>query len=73
MASESAIPITKDMTFGEVMKKYPETAGVFFNYQLRCIGCPISAMETIEHGARAHNIKLVKLLADLNKASAIRR
>lgn len=61
--------ITKDMTFSEIMEKYPQTVSIFFKYQLHCIGCPISAKETVEEGARSHNIKVEKLLAELNKAA----
>lgn len=61
--------ITKNMTFGEVLEKHPETVRIFFKYQLHCIGCPISAKENIEEGAKSHGIKLDKLLAELNKAA----
>ncbi len=61
--------ITKDMTFHEVLEKHPQTVSIFFKYQLHCIGCPISASESIEQGARSHGIKVEKLLAELNKAA----
>lgn len=72
MAQDDGNLVTKSMTFSEIMQKYPETASVFLRYQLRCIGCPISAKETVEQGARMHRINLNKLLEDLNKA-AIKR
>lgn len=59
--------ITKDMTFAEVIKKYPETIDVFLKHGLHCIGCPIGAMETIEQGAKAHRIDVEKLLEELNE------
>lgn len=59
--------ITKDMTFKEVLEKYPETVKVFLEYELHCIGCPMSALEKIEQGARAHRIDVNKLIEDLNK------
>lgn len=61
--------ITKDMTLGEVLEKYPETAGVMFKHGLHCIGCHISAYETIEQGAQAHGIDVDKFLDDLNKVA----
>ena len=60
--------IKKDMSFGEVISRYPETADVFARHGLHCIGCIMSSFETIEQGARAHGIDVDKLIDDLNKA-----
>ena len=59
--------ITKEMTIGEVMKKYPKTAFVFIDYGLHCVGCPMAEPETIEEAAKLHRIDLKKFLKDLNK------
>jgi hybrid cluster-associated redox disulfide protein len=59
--------ITKDMTFGEVLKKYPETVKTFFQYGMHCFGCHIAASETIEQGALAHGVSVDQLIEDLNK------
>ena len=61
--------ITKDMTLGEVLQKHPESAEVMSRHGLHCIGCHISAFETIEQGAAAHGIDLKKFLDDLNAAA----
>lgn len=71
-ASKMAEPkqlITKDMTLGEVMQRYPESGEVMFKHGMHCIGCHISAYETIEQGAAAHGIELKKFLEDLNNAA----
>jgi len=63
--------IDKKMTLGEVIQKYPETAKVMFNYGLHCIGCHVSAFETIEQGALSHGMgkeKLDEMLKEMNKA-----
>lgn len=60
--------ITKDMTFAEALQKYPDSAKIFFENGMTCIGCPFAAMETIEQGAKAHGINSDKLIAALNKA-----
>lgn len=60
--------ITKNMTFHEVLTKYPKTAKVFLKYNMHCIGCVLASGETIEQGAKAHRINLKKLLEDLNKS-----
>jgi len=59
--------ITKDMMFSNIIKKYPETVEVFFEYDLGCVGCPMAVAETIEQGARAHGINVKKLVDELNK------
>jgi len=59
--------ITKEMTIGEVIKKYPKTVFVFIDYGLHCVGCPMAQPETIEEAAKLHRIDLKKFLKDLNK------
>lgn len=59
--------ITKDMTFGEVLKDYPQIAPIFLKYGMHCIGCHIAASETIEQGALAHGVDPNVLVDDLNK------
>lgn len=58
--------ITKDMSFGEVLQKYPETAQVFMAHGMHCLGCMAAQFETIEQGAAAHGIDIEKLVTDLN-------
>lgn len=59
--------ITKDTTIEEVVKKYPETMMVFMKHGLHCVGCHVSAFESIEQGAIAHGIDTDALVTDLNK------
>jgi len=61
------IKITKDMTFGEVLKKHPETVKTFFEYGMHCFGCHLAVSETIEQGALAHGVSVDQLIEDLNK------
>ncbi len=48
--------ITKDMTIGEVVAKYPETAEIMLGYGLHCIGCHVNPYESIEAGAYGHGM-----------------
>ena len=59
--------VTADMTFGEVMSKYPKTQEVFMKHGMACFGCAFAMQETVEQGAMAHGIEVKKLLEDLNK------
>jgi hybrid cluster-associated redox disulfide protein len=60
--------ITKDMTFAQVLQKHPETAQVFLEKGMHCIGCMAAHFESIEQGATAHGIDVKSLIEDLNKA-----
>lgn len=63
-----AAKITRHMLIGDVVEAYPQTMNVFMRFGLHCIGCAVSAWETIEQGAMAHGIadvdELVKALND---------
>ncbi len=63
--------ITKDMTLGEVVAKFPETVQVMLSYGLHCVGCHVAAFETIEQGALAHGMdekQIDKMLKKMNKS-----
>ena len=60
--------ITKDMTFQEVLMRHPETAQVFLEKGMHCIGCMAATFESIEQGANAHGMDVDELINDLNKA-----
>ncbi|HOJ29146.1 MAG TPA: DUF1858 domain-containing protein [Spirochaetota bacterium] len=63
--------ITKDMTFGELVQKYPTAAQVLASYGLHCIGCHIGIYETIEQGSKAHGLtdtQIKEMLEKLNQA-----
>jgi len=59
--------ITGKMLISDVVAKHPNTAEVFINHGMGCLGCAMAHMETIEQGANAHGMDLKKLLNDLNK------
>ena len=60
--------ITKDMTFGEVLGKYPQTVQTFFKWGMHCFGCHIAETETVEQGAMAHGVPVDELIEDLNSS-----
>ena len=62
--------ITKEMTLGEAVSKYPQTMEVLFRYGLHCIGCHVSAYESIEQGAIVHGLskdQIDKMVEEMNK------
>jgi hybrid cluster-associated redox disulfide protein len=64
----SIMTITKDMSIGEVVQKYPATVEVFLRHGLMCFGCAVARFESIEQGALAHGMDVDALLRDLNAA-----
>jgi hybrid cluster-associated redox disulfide protein len=61
--------ITKDMTMGEILSRYPDAAYVMLSHGLHCIGCHISPYESLEMGSMGHGMdedEFRKLLAELN-------
>ena len=60
--------IDKSMSIIDVVQKYPQTADVFRNFGMGCLGCIAARFENIEQGAMAHGIVLDDLIADLNKS-----
>ena len=65
--------ITKDMKIEEVVSQYPETMMVFMRHGLHCVGCHVSAFESIEEWAMEHGINVDAMVADLNKVISSRK
>jgi len=62
--------ITKEMTIGEVVEKYPQSVEVFLRHGLMCFGCAVARFENVAQGAMAHGIDVDALMKDLNAAVA---
>ncbi|RMF06145.1 DUF1858 domain-containing protein [Candidatus Woesearchaeota archaeon] len=66
--------ITKDMLISEVIEMLGEDAAiVMMEHGLHCVGCHISAFETIEQGTVGHGFSekdLELLIRDLNKIAS---
>ncbi|MFH1849461.1 MAG: DUF1858 domain-containing protein [archaeon] len=63
--------VTKDMTLGDVVAKHPHAAEIMMRFGLHCIGCHVSAYETVEQGALGHGMSaedLDSMLKEINKA-----
>lgn len=61
--------IDKNMTFGELLQKYPAAGPILASYGLHCIGCHIGVMETIEQGSMAHGLDaktIEKMVTEIN-------
>jgi hybrid cluster-associated redox disulfide protein len=62
--------IKRKDTLGEIISKNPEVASVLGKAGLHCIGCHVSAYESIEDGCKAHGMndkEIDELVKEANK------
>ncbi len=62
--------ITRKTNINEIIKKDPKLIEEFFKAGMVCVGCPLSARETIEQGCLGHGLtdkEIDKLILKLNK------
>ena len=59
--------VNKNMTVGEILRKYSNAKEILGGFGLHCFGCPMSQMETIEQAAAAHGVELDFMLKKLNE------
>lgn len=62
--------ITRDMIIADVIRRHPETLAVFKRFGLECYECQIADLETLEHGAGVHKVRIEELLEALNGVTA---
>ena len=63
--------ITKNTLILEIAERYPQLVEILVEkYGLHCLGCSLSAVETIEEGAMGHGLnrkEVKKMMLELNK------
>ena len=59
--------ITKDTIIGDVLDAYPDTAPLFLEIGMHCLGCPASRGETIEEACMVHGANADELIDVLNR------
>ena len=62
--------ITKDMIISQVVSLDQRTIPVLLNAGMHCLGCPMSAGESLEAACAGHGINADALIEELNKAIA---
>lgn len=63
--------ITKDMTIGDVVQKYPDVTETLLANGVHCVGCGARFFETLETGFKGHGMsdaQVDKVIAQLNEA-----
>ena len=59
--------VTKDIRIGELLMMDRGTAAILMQNGMHCVGCPSSAMETLEEACGVHGIDVEEVLEKLNK------
>jgi len=66
--------ITKNTLILEIAERYPKLVDILVEkYGLHCLGCSMSAVETIEEGAMGHGMskkEVEKMILELNKEAS---
>ena len=62
--------ITKDMTIGDVVAKYPAVIEPLQSAGVHCVGCHVSYQETLEQGFKGHGMSDEEVQAVINKLNA---
>ena len=58
--------ITKDTIIGDILTIAPQTAPLFMNIGMHCLGCPASRGETVEQACMVHGVDPDAFLAQVN-------
>ena len=68
----TAHAITKEMRIAQAISICPQAMGIMITHGLHCVGCHISAYETIEEGCKAHGMddaQISSLIDEINTAA----
>ena len=58
--------VTKETIIGNVLDMCPETAPLFFEMGMHCLGCPASRGESIEAACMVHGTNADELVDKIN-------
>jgi hybrid cluster-associated redox disulfide protein len=58
--------ITKEMSIGEVLRMNRNTARIFMEFGMHCLGCPHATAESIQDAGAVHGVNVDELVHQLN-------
>lgn len=59
--------VTKDTIIGDILDICPQTAPLFLEMGMHCLGCPASRGETIEEACAVHGTDADELVEKINE------
>lgn len=60
--------VDKNSIIGDVLDAHPDTAELFMEIGMHCLGCPASRGETIEEACQVHGENADTLISKINEA-----
>ncbi len=69
-AKSPAGKVTADTPIMELVMNHPKAVSVLMDYGFHCIGCQLSAYESLGQGAAAHGMdeaQIKKMVSEINK------
>ena len=58
--------VTRETNILEAVEKYPVIGNVFRSHGLGCVGCMVSAGESLGEGIEAHGLDANAIIAEIN-------
>lgn len=59
--------VEKNMTLAQVLNADRNTARIFMEFGMHCLGCPHATAESLEDACRAHGANVDELVHQLNE------
>lgn len=59
--------VTKETIIGDILDIAPESAPIFLEIGMHCLGCPSSRGESIEMACEVHGVDADELVEKINK------
>jgi len=58
-----------NMTVSAVLDRWPQTADVFNQFNMACVGCPVAPYYTVTEAAKVYKLSVDEFIAVLEKSS----
>lgn len=62
--------ITPETCVSELVREHPQVIPIFLEHQMACVGCSMSAFETLAEAARAYAIPADEFIRTIQSAAA---
>lgn len=59
------LTLTPDITVADLLCKWPETIPIFIKHRMACVGCSVSAFETVRSAAAVYQLPFEAFLEEL--------
>ena len=57
-----------DLSVDEIMTRWPSTIGVFVEFRMKCVGCPVGRFHSLTEAATDHAVAIETVSAALEAA-----